>query len=437
MLQHKDQILQLEGLMEDKLQKLRSERDLARTELAQTEQELTEREQVAFNTTTLKINKVRQALNFYAAQAYEAVGQTFTNERRRLKEIESLLDSADADYEELRTCMKQLQIERGLLHEIAAETERLSHILSQLAKTLQVKGPSAKEPIVKCQSLNPSKPKTLSKLHSLPLTRNPLNVELRSRLQFTSRLAKGRLFSEDLRTGQVFTLESELIETGARLASLDNGVFMLTGGLKQSQCTARINVCSGTLQLLACMQTGRYSHTAVTVKAGVMVMGGYSRGALRSVEIWENGIWQTLNSMLFPRFEHSAVLHTEQVYVIGGRFNSQELLDSLEVWDGCVWNLLSVKLPLKAALIGLLPLNSDELMLVGGKGFDNKTFTHTWVFAVAQGHFTEGPSLKFSDEFWYEGVSGSERVTLEGTKGTHSLRLCTGEFEFCSAKMPL
>lgn len=431
MLKHRDKIKEFDGLMQERLDYFISEKDQVAAEINAAEIDLVQREQDALKTTTLKLARVKLALSAWTVKVYECITQTFSKERKRLSEVRSLLTSPESDFESLRSCAKTLTLERSLLSQVDEEAERLTHILTKLTKSMQVE---ELPKVLKSNSLNHAKASAVSKLNSLPCTpkANSLDISWQSPFQFTSKVSKGRLTVRDLRSDQRFTYESDIIETGSRVSALDNFILLMTGGFKQPQACIKVNVCDGITQPQALMQIGRYNHSSVTLEAGVLVAGGYNRGALRSVEIWEHGIWRTLCSMLFPRYDHSAVLHSENVYVIGGHLNSHDLLDSLEVWNGTMWSLISIKLPVKVQFSCALAINPDELLIVGGKGFDNKHLASTWIFSVSEGSFIGGPSLKFGDEFSTEGIVGVEGVELEGIKGTHTYKPTTEEFGFSS-----
>mmetsp|Transcript_17350 Transcript_17350/g.31246 ORF Transcript_17350/g.31246 Transcript_17350/m.31246 type:complete len:486 (+) Transcript_17350:628-2085(+) len=427
MMKHKAEITEYEGLMLERLQSHKSERDVLLRQIEEAESELIVKEQEAIKTATSKVNRVKQELSAWTVKIYECLTQTFDNERKRLKQVKELVLSPVADFESLRSCAKTLALEKSILGVIEEETERLTHILSKLKKTLQ-----PQTSIQKVTSLDPVASKRLGKLRSLPV--HPISPRLDfsfvSSYPYSARLSKGRLASTDLRTGQRFNIESQVIETGSRVTSLDDGVFLLTGGFKQSQSCYKLNLCTSTIQAQSLMMTGRYSHSTVTLPNGVMVTGGYNKGALRSVEIWEHGIWTDVSSLLYPRYDHSSTSHSSHVYVVGGRCNSQDLLDSIEVWDGLVWALLSVKMPVKVQNPCILSINPDEIFIAGGRGFDNKPLSATWILSETDLQFTEGPQLMFGDDFNTEGLIDSNGVVIEGSKGTHKCSGGAGEFTF-------
>lgn len=83
---------------------------------------------------------------------------------------------------------------------------------------------------------------------------------------------------------------------------------------------------------VAPMRTPRARHAAVVMSDGrVLVIGGFGRAALSSVEIYDprTDRWQSAQPLLQPRYDHSAVSDGNTVIVLGG--SAQSMLGASEV----------------------------------------------------------------------------------------------------------
>ena len=59
-------------------------------------------------------------------------------------------------------------------------------------------------------------------------------------------------------------------------------------------------------------------YATVTIDLGALIIGGYPDKSVRTVACFNESGWTKLNDLQSVRFDHSAIVNGDKVYVIGG-----------------------------------------------------------------------------------------------------------------------
>ena len=167
-----------------------------------------------------------------------------------------------------------------------------------------------------------------------------------------------------------------------------------------------------------------FSHSAAVLGHHVFTCGGSripdTLDDCYAVDVAGDGVWQPAPSMRQNRKDFSLIAMEDYLLAIGG-LNGSLYLDSVEIFDGESWTMEKFKLINPRYAHCSVKINDEEILVLGGGGYDGR------LTSVEKVNIVQGTSIVFGSMTMtrmYFGCSFSEeenRVYVSGGWGTTSL----------------
>ena len=221
---------------------------------------------------------------------------------------------------------------------------------------------------------------------------------------------------------------------------LQSGKVLVTGGCTVSNCSTDTAVSelydpvSNSWSTTGNLNTARYSHTAVRLKTGkVLVIGGYAGGISASCELYDpsTGTWSNAASTNSVRYLNSTTLLPDGKVLVTGGTPGRGPLNSAELYDPSAntWTLTGTMTQARWAHTATL-LGDGTVLVAGGEGQAiscGKACTSYIPTAIAEiyneaaGKFTKTASLSRAQASHTMTLLKTGRALAAGGLGTTSV----------------
>ncbi|EAR94470.2 kelch motif protein (macronuclear) [Tetrahymena thermophila SB210] len=155
--------------------------------------------------------------------------------------------------------------------------------------------------------------------------------------------------------------------------------ILLVGGIEEKSITGNAvkkviiyDTNSQQFSYVQDMNQPRVNHQLVVQNNYILAIAGrtnfHQNIALQTVERYNylEDKWEFTSPINQPRYNFAACNVNQKIYISGGTHN-QDLLDSIEVFEGQDWKILPVKLPSKMEGLSMITQNFYEIVILGGQ----------------------------------------------------------------------
>ena len=211
----------------------------------------------------------------------------------------------------------------------------------------------------------------------------------------------------DTKTEEEFIINNEVFHYTSGLLYLGGEQFLVTEGMTGNRKRTYLLKClSQEVFILPDLNIERMHFCMGWVDGLPAVIGG-STGLhpVGSVEVLEQE-WKIHSELNVARSEATTITVLNDTYVFGG-VNYQRL-DAVEVWKSKKWELLPFKMPVRLNLVGVIKLNSYEVLILGGAEGSEKYSNYVWKMNLQHGLFSTCASLPINSYFPKQMISVRE-----------------------------
>lgn len=211
----------------------------------------------------------------------------------------------------------------------------------------------------------------------------------------------------DTNTEEEFTIHNEVFHYSSGLLYLGGEQFLVTEGMTANRKRTYLVKClSHEVFRLPDLNTERM-HFCMGWLDGLPAVFGGSTGLhpISSVEVLERE-WREHSNLNISRSEATNITVGNDTYLFGG-VNYQRL-DAVEVWRRKRWELLPFKMPLRLNLVGVIKLNSYEVLILGGAEGNEKYSNYVWKMNLENGMFSTCASMPINCYFPKQMISVRE-----------------------------
>lgn len=208
-------------------------------------------------------------------------------------------------------------------------------------------------------------------------------------------------------TEEEFALSNEIFHYTSGLLYLGGESFLVTEGMTANKKKTYLVKCFSSEVFRLPDLVNERIHFCMGWVDGLPAVIGGSTGLhpLASVEVLEQ-TWRVHSTLNVSRSEATCITIGTSTYVFGG-VNYQRL-DTIEVWRNQKWSLLPYKIPLRLNLVGLIKLNSYEVLILGGAEGNEKFSNYVWKMNLENGVFSACASLPINCYFPKQMISVKE-----------------------------
>ncbi|OMJ67473.1 hypothetical protein SteCoe_35364 [Stentor coeruleus] len=162
-----------------------------------------------------------------------------------------------------------------------------------------------------------------------------------------------------------------MIFSSARLLAVSDTQILITGGDIDGQVLDNVYILKlpeKYMKQIHPLKAGRKWHSMAWINKSPCVIGG-SNGSndLASVEMYFENDWVTVKDLNMPRSSLSSISYRNTVWVVGGISGND--IRSIEKYEDGIWNLLDIRFDHSVSSVALICLG-DKLLIIGGT---NKT----------------------------------------------------------------
>ncbi|HKW27824.1 MAG TPA: kelch repeat-containing protein [Verrucomicrobiae bacterium] len=200
-------------------------------------------------------------------------------------------------------------------------------------------------------------------------------------------------------TSERFAFPLTVLPNGEVLASGGEAVFQIATYFESDL----YNPTNGTWQTTGYMNYARQYHTATLLTNGlVLAAGGLTVGSggqtLSACELYSpaTGLWTNTGSMKTARYSHTAVLLTNGFVLVAGGISNSVTLASSELYNPTAGTWTSTgNLNTPRAFASAFLLTNGTVLVVGGQGTNNATLSSAEIYNPGTGlwHYTASPML--------------------------------------------
>lgn len=192
------------------------------------------------------------------------------------------------------------------------------------------------------------------------------------------------------------------------LTVLPNGEVLASGGQAVFQIVTYYesdlyNPTNGTWQTTGYMNYARQNHTATLLTNGLVlaaggVTAGLGGGPLSTCELYSpvTGLWTNTGSMKMARYSHTAVLLTNGFVLVAGGISNSVTLASSELYNPAAGTWISTgNLNTPRAFASAFVLTNGTVLVVGGQDTNNATLSSAEIYNPGTGlwRYTASPML--------------------------------------------
>jgi hypothetical protein len=230
-----------------------------------------------------------------------------------------------------------------------------------------------------------------------------------------------RAFAYDLRSKQTSSYRSNVFELSSGITLLNCGTIVITGGFNHPRKSWGFDIKRQKIKPLPSMSEGRGSHCSLLLNNQLYVMGGRNECGelLDTTEIWNGETWVQGAKMNSMREGASSITIGNFIYVFGG--SDTTLLSTGEYFDGEQWRMLNYTLPEALSAVGLIALSKTRVLIAGGLSGTGLSKS-VYELRVKTGKSRLVSTLQRGDIFKSVGYVHEGRLLLMGSFGVHSIR---------------
>lgn len=208
-------------------------------------------------------------------------------------------------------------------------------------------------------------------------------------------------------TEEEFALSNEIFHYTSGLLYLGGEQFLVSEGMSANRKKTYLVKCFSSEVFRLPDLVNERIHFCMGWIDGLPAIIGGSTGLhpLSSVEVLDQ-TWRVHSSLTVSRSEATCITINDSTYVFGG-VNYQRL-DTIEVWRNQKWSLLPYKIPLRLNLVGLIKLNSYEVLILGGAEGNEKFSNYVWKMNLENGLFSTCASMPINCYFPKQMISVKE-----------------------------
>lgn len=274
--------------------------------------------------------------------------------------------------------------------------------------------------------------------------RSPLEKRPRDDTQWLLHSERDQVYALSFPSQELVVTESLGLDPDARMTYYDKS-FVLTGGETCGSLCLQFDTEFKLKAMLPPLPVSRHKHAAVVYRGDLYLIGGKevtygidSVVALKSCG--EAYRWSICSPLREPRFDCSAAVMNDRIYVVGGLMSSVIQLKQhskqknainditvqlVEVYDGTSWEDFKIKSP-GFVLTALLPSATGKLLIIGGV-FTNKRKGGSFYYELdVRKKALRRKATSLNTDLIFK----SSSVSVEGTSYClilKNLLICTGE----------
>lgn len=223
----------------------------------------------------------------------------------------------------------------------------------------------------------------------------------------------------DLNTGKILQIRDRRFVNNCVLIPWTAFTFIITGFDSPDSEALLLHSKSLEIQRLPQLTQGRKFHSGVKYREKAFLMGGYTHQLvkLRACESFNGRKWSKEADMVEPRSGFSSVATASAIFALGDNTSR-----SIERFDGANWRLLPFHLLYNTQNLGLTPLKTDEILVIGGGSAVTGACNEVRVQSLDCEDCTLVEKLQTSDYFRSSPVEYGGNWLCVGQKGVHERR---------------
>ena len=215
-----------------------------------------------------------------------------------------------------------------------------------------------------------------------------------------------------------------------RVIFTDNHVPLLVGaGLWPFKNCYKVDLYRCTITKFSSLNIGRYNHSVCILDREIYVIGGYVslNEEISNVEKFDGRSWVEIQSMHFPRANHTSVSVNNCIYVFGGNNSGC----GVEVFDGSTWSALELEFASRMREMGAC-VSGDSVYIVGGYRFaltKMRSVANAYRFDTQLQSLEVLATLPEPESFENNGVRCGDTLHFIGKRKSYLYNLHSGEWE--------
>jgi len=220
------------------------------------------------------------------------------------------------------------------------------------------------------------------------------------------------------------TVTNKDIQMSSRVLQLNSNTVLVTGGLQNPSQAFTLDLSTLKTQEMPQLNTPRYWHSVCLFNGNPLVLGGKFESfetSLTSVETLGEKGWTEMPPLLTGRCNPSTVSVNSCIYAFGGVLYTPSyrlLLNSVERFNGAVWETLKFKTQIPIQGMGVVPLGKQQVICLGGKKSSNQMVKEVWKLNLETGDREDLKPLNKPVRFTYNSfVLQNNKVSGYGNEG--------------------
>ncbi|CAG9328920.1 unnamed protein product [Blepharisma stoltei] len=243
--------------------------------------------------------------------------------------------------------------------------------------------------------------------------------------QYVVRVWEGFLKAVNTRTLAVKRLNHPLYDMNSRASVLSTGDIIITGGSKRPKSVIQVSLSSEKFTKLREMSFPRMNHASVCLNDEIFVIGGKQRVPMKECEVFSDGNWEKIEDLNIGRYGHSATVSGTKIVVCGGVGEN-----SIELYSGNQWILISLKISIPLSKPGLFPINDGNIYIIGGSSGEIKN--KMWMMDISKEMIAELDKIEFADTFTCEALKRDDRFLILGVRNGYEYNFRTKSWKIIS-----
>jgi hypothetical protein len=239
--------------------------------------------------------------------------------------------------------------------------------------------------------------------------------DTRNITHFTCSYGKNAILAYEISTGSYKKFINPRFQVSSRLTHGVEGRVYITGGVNYPHQLLEMNLDSGDILLGPAIPTPRIWHASVIFNKQIWAIGGaslYTKSPISNVEMYSmddsaeestglQNTWVSLAPLNFARSNLTACVHGERLIVGGGNISATDFnpTDTFEQWLDDRWIVLSVRLPIGLTSFALSFVNSNEVLVIGGKNKNFEISREMYVLDTDNGGLSKVETLENPEKF--------------------------------------
>lgn len=223
----------------------------------------------------------------------------------------------------------------------------------------------------------------------------------------------------DLKTGRIRQLRDRRFINNCVVILWTEQSILVTGFDSPEGESLLFHMNTVKIERLPRLIQGRKFHSGAKFQGKAYVLGGYTPQLikLRSTESFNGHRWSKEPDMIETRSGFSSTSTSTALYVFGDNTSR-----SIERFDGISWRCMSFSLLYNTQNLCLIPLNSFEMLVIGGGSSVTGSYTEIRLQPLDSEEWTLVDKLKVADYFRSPAVEYEGNLFCVGQKGVHERR---------------